>query len=277
MLTSRHPAGAAPKENTVPTAPQSHRDRRPPKPTWGTSDAEQFAQRPANAPAGAYEYPESDGKPMAETGLHWRAILDVATPLVSRYADRSDVYVGGDTMMYYIEGNREVSISPDVFVAFGSSREPVRRVWKTWEEGKLADFVLEVASKKTHGRDEREKRALYQSLGIAEYWQFDATGEYLSPVLQGRRLNAARAYEILPLATTPEGGLRGVCQVLGLHIYADGSRLRLFDPATGRFLLNHLEHTRASEEKDDTIAEERRARQAAEAELAELKRQLAGR
>ena len=148
---------------------------------------------------------------MAETGLHWRAILDVATPLLSRYADRSDVYVGGDTMMYYIEGNNEISISPDVFVAFGPSREPVRRVWKTWEEGKLADFVLEVASKKTHGRDEREKRALYQSLGVAEYWQFDATGEYLSPVLQGRRLNAAGAYELLPLATTPEGGLRGKC------------------------------------------------------------------
>ncbi len=276
----------------MPTAPQSHRDRRPPKSAWGTSDAEQFAQRTANAPARAVEYPESDGKPMAETGLHWRAILDVATPLLSRYADRPDVYVGGDMMMYPFEGNRYVSISPDVFVAFGPSREPVRRVWKTWEEGKLADFVLEVASKKTHGRDEGEKRALYQSLGVAEYWQFDATGgEYLRPVLQGRRLNAAGAYELLPLATTPEGGLRGVCQVLGLHVYADGSRLRLFDPATGEFLLNHLEERRAHleerrilAEKDDTIAEERRARdeerrarQAAEAELAELKRQLARR
>lgn len=267
----------------MPPAPETLPARKPRHPD-GLSGAQQFAQRAANPPARAVEYPESDGKPMAETGLHWRAILDVATPLLSRYADRSDVYVGGDMMMYYIEGNSEVSISPDVFVAFGPSREPVRRVWRTWEEGKLADFVLEVASRKTLGRDEREKRALYQSLGVAEYWQFDATGEYLSPVLQGRRLNAAGAYDLLPLATTPEGGLRGVCQVLGLHVCADGGRLCLFDPATGEFLLNHLEERRISAEKNDTIAEERRAReeerrarQAAEAELAELKRQLARR
>jgi len=52
---------------------------------------------------------------------------------------------------------------------------------------------LEVASKKTHGRDEREKSALYQRLCVAAYWQFDPTGKYLAPVLQGRRLNAAGA------------------------------------------------------------------------------------
>ncbi len=34
-------------------------------------------------------------------------------------------------------------MSPDVFVAFGPNKEPERRIWKVWEEGKAADFVLD--------------------------------------------------------------------------------------------------------------------------------------
>ena len=240
----------------MPTAPQPLRAR---KSGWPAAPPR---------PAPVVDYPDSDGKPMAESDIHLRAMLDALLSLRDRYAHRDDVYVGGNMLMYYVEGNRNISVSPDVFVAFGRSREPLRDVWKTWEEGKLADFVLEVASKTTHGKDEVEKRLLYQSLGVAEYWQHDPTGRYIDP-LKGYHLNDCGVYERLPLATTPEGTPCGESDLLGLHLCLDSEGcLRLYDPATGEFLLTHKEHVEASADKDGLLAEERRA-------SAETKRQLA--
>ncbi len=238
----------------MPTAPQPL-----PAPAHG---------RPASPQPTSVEYPESDGRPMAETDLHRRVILDVSTALESRYRSRADVYVGGDLMMYYVEGNRKLSISPDVFVAFGPSPEPPRRVWKTWEEGKLADFALEVTSKGTRARDGGRKRRLCEHLEVTEYWRFDPTGEYHDPVLQGHRLNAGGTYEPVPLATTAEGMLCGESKVLALRLCAHDNLLRLFDPRTCNFL-------QTNKEKDAALAEERRAREAAEAEVEQLKRRLA--
>ena len=203
--------------------------------------------------------------------------MDVRQPLKDHYAQRDDVYVGSNMMMYYVEGNPKRWISPDVFVAFGPSREPLRRIWQTWKEGKLADFALEVTSETTRAKDEGTKRRLYQRLGVTEYWQFDPNGEYLDPILKGRRLNTRGTYELLPLTTTPEGLLYGESKVLGLHLCLDEGRLRLFDPAAGEFLLSHRELVARQAEKDRAIDEERRAREAAEAEVKELRRQLARR
>ena len=254
-------------------------------------------RRPADAPPGDDEARYPDLGVPAMTTDHWDALSDSAHPLETRYARRDDVFVGCNLTIYFVDGSEERAIQPDVFVSFGSPKGR-RRVWLAWEEGTLPDFVLEVASKSTYRRDEREKRAIYERMGVAEYWQFDPTGDYLKPVLQGRRLNAAGAYESLPLAITSTGLLHGASNVLGLHICADGSRVRLYDPATDEFLLTNAGKDVALAKKDDTIAEqsqtiaeerrrsaakdaalaaERRARDATEAELEELKRQLARR
>ena len=230
----------------MPTAPQPLRAR---KSGWP-------AAPPHRVPV---EYPESDGKPMAETPIHMKAMNDAIMPLEERYAERTDVYVGGNMMMYYVENSPNTSISADVFVAFGPSRDRERRVWKTWEEGKFADFVLEVTSESTRGEDEGRKRDIYRRLGVTEYWQFDPTGDYLNPRLKGRRLNARRAYRPIPLTTTPDGTLYGESKVLALHLCLDGRRLRLYDPATGEFLPTPKEHAHASAAKDRIIVEERRA------------------
>ena len=215
------------------------------------------------------EYPESDGKPMAETDIHRRVIIDVATMLSTRYRGREDMFVGGDLMMYYEEGAPNLSVSPDIFVAFGPPSEPSRRVWKTWEEGKLADFVLEVTSKGTRRKDE-EKRRLFERLGVAEYWQHDPTGEYMPAILKGQRLNAAGAYEPVPLTTKPDGTLSGESKVLSVHLCLDEGRLRLFDPATNEFLATN-------EEKDDLLVKERKLSAQQAREIEELKRRLATR
>ncbi|MCY4343388.1 MAG: hypothetical protein OXE83_07430, partial [Gammaproteobacteria bacterium] len=62
------------------------------------------AKPPGRRPRAPVHYPESDGKPMAETPIHWHATVDFAHPLMDRYADRPDAYVGSDMLMYWREG-----------------------------------------------------------------------------------------------------------------------------------------------------------------------------
>ena len=230
----------------MPTVPQPLRAR---KSGWPAAPPR---------PVPVVEYPDRGVEPM--TPIHRRATNAVILPLEDRYEDRSDVYIGGDMTMYWQEGDNERSVQPDVFVAFGPSRDGERRVWLSWEEGKFADFVLEVASKDTHRRDLTEKHAIYESLGVAEYWQHDPTGEFLPAVLLGHRLNANGVYEPIPLEAKPNGTPYGESKTLGLHLCLDAGRLRLFDPATGEFLRTSKEHAAASAAKDRIIAEERRLR-----------------
>ena len=89
---------------------------------------------------------------MAENDAQHTAILYGIGALRVRYAGRRDVYVSGDLLIYYEEGNPRVSVAPDVFVVFGVE-DRMRMNYKVWEEGKGPDFVLEVASPSTWRED----------------------------------------------------------------------------------------------------------------------------
>ncbi|MDE0483572.1 MAG: Uma2 family endonuclease [Candidatus Poribacteria bacterium] len=68
-------------------------------------------------------YPESDGKPMAETDTHRDLMIDFIQMLKHHYRDDADVYVSGNLLIYYEKGNPRKSISPDVFVVFGVAKK----------------------------------------------------------------------------------------------------------------------------------------------------------
>ena len=191
-------------------------------------------------PPVALEYPSGDGKPMAENDAQLAAILYGIGALRVYYQDRDDVYVSGDLLMYYEEGNPKVSVAPDVFVVFGVE-DRVRMTYKVWEEGKGPDFVLEVGSKSTWREDLGPKREVYARLGVKEYWQYDPTGEYFTPVLQGLRLAAASTYVRQLAVASPDGALTLTSETLGLELRAQGGEMRFRDPATGRMLLSHGE------------------------------------
>src|SRR3712207_6523600 len=106
---------------------------------------------------------------MAETETHAAEIIRLILTLRDRYADQPDVYVWGDLLLYYEEGNPRASVAPDVFVALGASREPQRRIYKLWEEGVPPTFVIEVTSPSTRRDDLGRKRELYARMGVAEY------------------------------------------------------------------------------------------------------------
>ena len=89
--------------------------------------------------------------------------------------------------------------------------------YKLWEEGKAPDFVLEVASKSTWREDLGPKRDIYARLGVKEYWLYDPTGEYFSPVLQGLRL-AEGTYVRQLAVPSPDGALTLQSDTLGLEL-----------------------------------------------------------
>ena len=218
-------------------------------------------------PPVAIEYPSGDGKPMAENDAQLAAILYGIGALRVYYRDREDVYVSGDLLMYYEEGNPRVSVAPDVFVVLGVE-DRVRRHYLVWEEGKAPDFVLEVASKSTWREDLGRKREIYARLGVREYWQYDPTGEYFSPVLQGLRL-AGGDYVRQLAVSSPDGALTLQSETLGLELRAPGGEMRFRDPATGQILLSHSEADaarREAESRADAAAD--RAERAAAARRA---------
>ena len=210
-------------------------------------------------------YPESDGKPMAETERHFRELLKNFNRIENHFAHIPDVYVLGDMMMYYEEGNPRKSISPDIFVTFGIGKKE-RRIYKIWEEGKPPDFVLEFASKGTYRTDLTRKVQLYAEIGIPEYFVYDVDRRYLPSPLLGFRLMGDDYVEIASLAT---GGLPSVTLGLEFHVLDDS--LGIYDPEAEAWLQTSAERAEDAEERAN---QEANARHKAEVEVARLQEEL---
>jgi Uma2 family endonuclease len=184
-------------------------------------------------------YPESDGKPMAESELHLEEMVYVWQSLKRRFKAEPDVFVGANLFLYYRKGDPRAVVAPDSFVVKGvPKRLPGnrrRRTYLLWEEGMVPCFVLETTSASTR-REDRDKREIYEQLGVDEYFQFDPEGEYLEPRLQGLRL-AGGHYR--PVPPQPDGSL--LSESTGVLFRVDGDQLRLLDAATGAPLLNRDE------------------------------------
>jgi Uma2 family endonuclease len=208
------------------------------------------------------DYPETDGKPMAETDWHWVAMVDLTQTLRERYRDDPDVYVACHMFLYYREGDPRAVVAPDVFVVFGVPKR-MRRTYKLWEEGVAPAVAIEVTSRKTRKEDLQKKRAIYAQLGVREYFLFDPEAAYLKPPLQGLRL-VAGDYEPIPVA--PGGTVRS--DVLGLDLRSEPAGLVVTDVATGKRLLAPAERAQLEE---DRAEEARRRAEQAEAEAERLR------
>ena len=226
------------------------------------------------------DYPSSDGQPMAENDAQRSAIMYGIGALARHFKSRQDVYVSGDLLIYYQEGNPRLSVAPDVFVVFGVAKRE-RPNYKLWEEGRAPAFVLEVALPSRWRDDLGRKRSLYARLGVREYWQYDPLGEHLPARLQGERLTPS-GYVRQPAATTRDGTLTLRSRTLGLELRAaPGREMRFRNPATGCDLLSHDEEAeaRGAEAEARRAAETRAAAAetraaAAEARVIELEAQL---
>ena len=215
-------------------------------------------------------YPESDGKPMAETDHHIDAITRMRSLFRNHYKHIPDTYISGNLMMYYEDGRPPKAVSPDILISFGVGKKP-RRTYKIWEEGKPPDFVVEFSSKGTVQNDLNHKMELYARLGIPEYFLCDVDRRYLPTPLMGFRLVDGKYVEIAPNA---DGGISSEILGLDFHLLADD--FGIYDPKAGKWLQTAEEEANERAERDRERAERDRERaEYAETELARLREELA--
>jgi Uma2 family endonuclease len=209
------------------------------------------------------ELVEEDDQNM-ESDWHRLAMTLLIEVIVYFLRDRNDFYVGGNMFIYFnkeMAGKRDFR-GPDFFFVRGVSREPLRRYWMTWDEGgRYPDVIIELLSPKTANDDLTTKKDIYEQVfRTHEYYCYDPQ----THGLQGWRLIDHR-YEPLTL----DGSGRLWSEELGLSLGTwegkfqerQATWLRFYD-AEGKAVATFAE------------AERQRA-EAAEAELARLKAQLA--
>lgn len=213
--------------------------------------------QPVPAPGEVVEYPTRDGRPMGETDVHRDQMMDLIHALQVRYLDEPEVYVTGNLLLFYDEGNGNRHVSPDVMVVHGVAARR-RDVYKLWEE-EAPSVIFEITSRSTRSEDLGTKKGLYELMGVREYVLFDPREEYLEPRLRLYRLTP-EGYRLLAPGDV-------LLETLGLELVVLEGALRLRDPGSGALLPTRMESEARAEG-------EARARRQAEEEVAALKREV---
>ncbi|MBI3913663.1 MAG: Uma2 family endonuclease [Chloroflexi bacterium] len=195
-------------------------------------------------------YPESDGMPMAETDAHRKQLIYLDVALRNFFRDDPQVYVAGNMLLYFVQGDPKQCVAPDVFVVKGVPKGD-RRTFKIWDEGKPPVVVFELTSESTRYEDTGYKRSVYAELGVREYFLFDPLGEYLKPPLRGYRL-VGDEYVLM-------NGEPRVSAELGLELRVESEQLRLYDPKKNVYLLSP-EETQDEVERLRTELEKKRGK-----------------
>lgn len=241
--------------------------------------------QPASVPTEIH-YPSTDGKPMADNSWQARTMTGKYDMLSVRYGPDPNTFVGIDMLLYYTKDKPEDVVAPDVFVVFGVPDKD-RPCYKVWEEGRVPDFVLEVASESSAEKDLGSKKDTYEKMGVREYCVFDPQGHLHTPRLQLFRLEGG-VYQRVTGQGDPDGPLTLTSETLGLELRFEDDRLRLWDPATEKYLLEYAEENagriaaeqRADQERqradqaEQQLEAESLARRELEAQLAALKDKL---
>ena len=207
--------------------------------------------------------------------------LALFAELLMRFFEKAgrEVVIFSDSFIYYRNERGGVSsIAPDFCVVFDVNLDDIGddRSYFVERAGKPPDLVMEIGSPSTAERDIEEKPAIYAHMGAGEYWLFDPEdGDIYGFKLMGLRLVDGE-YKPIELDERPDGTVRGYSEALGLILLWEDGYIRLIDPTTGRRLRRPIE-IEASERAAQRRAEtQRRRAEAAEAELAELRRRISG-
>jgi Uma2 family endonuclease len=204
-------------------------------------------------------YPDSDGKPMADNTKQWRWIVVLYNGLCAVYRERDDVFIASNLLWYPEEGHPEISVAPDVFVAFGRPKGD-RGSYKQWLEGDVVpQVVFEVLSPGNDVMEMSEKMAFYTEKGIEEYYLFDPDQNRLAVfVRKGTALLRQRSVQEW---TSPLLGIRFDLRGPEMIVYEpgpNGQPFRTYEVVRAEL---DVERQRATEaEQRVTEAEQRTAR-----------------
>ena len=233
-------------------------------------------QQPARpAPMGTYP-PVDPGdlpslRPLPDAMHQSPYFFDAVTTLKTRFSKDPSALVEGNTVVCYDPYDLNKRVLPNCYVAFGVNPPEIYRQngYLIWVVGKPPDFVLEIGSKSTARRDLTEKRDLYASMGVPEYWRFDPTGgDHYGRALAGERL-VGGAYEEIPLGIDAGGLACGESPTIGLSLCVREGNLVFYDAASGEYLLTFEETQSALEEAEGALHETQGALRDSQGELRE--------
>lgn len=207
-------------------------------------------------------YPSADGEPVAETYVHFYALL-VTLEVLKQYLEGQQATVLGNQFLYYAQGFPKLRVAPDVMVVFDVASGG-RDNYKIWEEGQVPSVVFEMTSAGTKDQDQTFKKTLYEQLEVKEYWLFDPKGEWIEEHLRGYRLRGEQ-YE--PIAD-------GRSEPLQLRLEADGEWIAFYRKDTGEKLLIPSELAQALREATEARQQAETRAEQAEREVEQLLFQL---
>ena len=172
-------------------------------------------------------YPDSDGQPMADNTEQWDLIALVKLNVEAIFANREDVFVAGDLLWYYVEGDPRSRVAPDVLVAFGRPKGP-RGSYIQWREGGVTpQVVFEVLSPGNTAMEMTRKCSLYERLGVEEYYMLDP--DVPDAVGWRREGEGFRSVDPIDGWTSPRLGIRFEVREGSLQLFRpDGSPFKDF-------------------------------------------------
>jgi len=132
-------------------------------------------------------YPESDGKPMADNTKQFHWITVIKQNLDWLFAQDTQVFIAGDLFWYPVEGRPDIVTAPDVLVVFGRPKGD-RGSYKQWEENNIAPQVVFEILSPSNSKTEMEKKLIfYERYGVEEYYIYDPDRDHLEGWLRSEK------------------------------------------------------------------------------------------
>jgi Uma2 family endonuclease len=119
------------------------------------------------------DFPDSDGKPMADNTEQFRWIVLIKENLEMMFSAFMDVFVAGDLLWYPIQDKNVAPQAPDAMVAFGVQKKK-RGSYQQWKENNIApQVVFEILSPSNKNKEMKKKFEFYQTHGVEEYYLYN--------------------------------------------------------------------------------------------------------
>ncbi|MEH1823796.1 Uma2 family endonuclease [Nostoc sp.] len=184
------------------------------------------------------DFPDSDGKPMADNTEQFRWIVLIKENLEILFANEPNVFVAGDLLWFPVKSRLISPVAPDAMVVFGRPKGR-RGSYKQWQEDNIAPQVVwEILSPSNNANEMERKLEFYQTYGVEEYYQYDPDRYELKG---WRRLGE----QLLPIAqidgwTSP---------LLGIRFAVGNHELVIYRPDGRQFLSSVELEQRAEQER----------------------------
>jgi hypothetical protein len=195
-------------------------------------------------------YPDSDGKPMADSTQQWNWMEILHGELRRLHGDAA--FVGANQLWYPTRGRPDICAAPDVYVVFGRP-DGDRRSYKQWEEDGVGPQVtFEIVSYTNTQDDLDDALNFYERHGVQECY-------FLDHLSQSVTIYTRRKDRLLPVARPYEF----VSPLLGIRFTIVDGEIAVYGPDGIRFLKRadrELElREQIAAEKERAVEEQRRA------------------